>query len=130
MVRLLPPAASEWSRAAGITARSKVQAKVRPKAGPQGTAERDGESSAPVLSAARFPRDFHKKLSGLTAAELPKLRRTFGRPHRHNSVGDFSAQCLNGRRQAMIFRLRGVALFRAQPEAYQPSGNGRNGQAK
>lgn len=28
------------------------------------------------------------------------------------SVGDFSAQCLNGRRQAIIFRLRGVAFFR------------------
>lgn len=28
----------------------------------------------------------------------------------------------------MIFRLRGVALFRAQPEAYQPAGNGISGQ--
>lgn len=54
-------------------------------------------------------------------------------------VGDFSAQCLNGRRQAMIFRLRGVALFQVsffrvafwnpadQLEAYQPSGNGSSG---
>lgn len=28
----------------------------------------------------------------------------------------------------MIFRLRGVALFRAQAEAYQPAGNGISGQ--
>lgn len=40
--------------------------------------------------------------------------RTFRRRQRHKCVGDFSAQCLNGRRQAMIFRLRGVALFGAR----------------
>ncbi|MGY3036134.1 hypothetical protein ACVIIV_005304 [Bradyrhizobium sp. USDA 4354] len=36
-----------------------------------------------------------------------------GRRQRHICVGDFSAQCLNGRRQAIILRLRGVALFPA-----------------
>lgn len=108
-MRRLPPAASERSCAAGTKARSKV------RSGPKGTAGRDGEPSALVLSAARFLRDFYKKLSGLTGAKLPKLRRTFGRRLRHNSVGDFSAQYLNGRRQAMIFRLHGVALFRLSP---------------
>lgn len=54
-----------------------------------------------------------RSLSRLTGAELPKPHRTFGRRRRHMGVGDFSAQCLNGRRQAMIFRLRGVALFEA-----------------
>jgi len=47
------------------------------------------------------------------------------------SIGDFSAQCLNGRRQAKILRLRGVALFQAgrnQLDACQPGGNGTNGQ--
>lgn len=62
--------------------------------------------------------------------QMSKVYRTFGRRHRYMGVGNFSAQCLNGRRQAMIFRLRGVALFGAgnQLVAYQPSGNGRNGQ--
>jgi hypothetical protein len=35
----------------------------------------------------------------------------------------------NGRRQAMIFRLRGVARFQDQFEAYQPRGNGMSGQS-
>ncbi|OKO73415.1 hypothetical protein [Bradyrhizobium sp. AS23.2] len=70
-----------------------------------------------------------KALERSGGAELSKLHRTFGCGHRHIGVGDFSAQCLNGRRQAMIFRLRGVALFQDQFEAYQPSGNGMNGQA-
>lgn len=100
----------------------KAGSKVR--SGPKGTAGRDGEPSALVLSAARFLRDFYKKLSGLTGAKLPKLRRTFGRRLRHNSVGDFSAQYLNGRRQAMIFRLRGVALFRLSPRRTSPPETG------
>lgn len=56
--------------------------------------------------------------------------RTFDCRRRHMGVGDFSAQHLNGRRQAMIFRLRGVALFNDQFAAYQPSGNGRYGQTR
>lgn len=117
-MRRLPPAASERSCAAGTKARSKV------RSGPKGTAGRDGEPSALVLSAARFLCNFYKKLSGLTGAKLPKLRRTFGRRLRHNSVGDFSAQYLNGRRQAMIFRLRGVALFRLSPRRTSPPETG------
>lgn len=117
-MRRPPPAASERSCAAGTKARSKV------RSGLKGTAGRDGEPSALVLSAARLLRDFQKKFSGLTAAELPKLHRTFGCRLRHNSVGDFSAQYLNGRRQAMIFRLRGVALFRLSPRRTSPPETG------
>ena len=52
-----------------------------------------------------------KQLGPLAGMELPASHRTFGCRRRHMCVGDFSAQYLNGRRQAMIFRLRGVALF-------------------
>jgi hypothetical protein len=61
---------------------------------------------------------------------MTKVHRTFGRRQRHMDVGDFSAQYLNGRRQAMIFRLCGVALFPAQFKAYQPAGNGISGQTR
>lgn len=70
------------------------------------------EALALVLHPTPLPRDFSRRCAGRTDAEFAKLLRTFGCRHRHMSIGDFSAQCLNGRRQAMIFRLSGVALFR------------------
>ncbi|MET4257260.1 hypothetical protein ABIC09_002196 [Bradyrhizobium sp. S3.12.5] len=50
-------------------------------------------------------------------------------PRTYQSWG-FQRPMPNGRRRAMIFRLRGVALLRAQPEAYQPTGNGISGQTR
>lgn len=73
---------------------------------------------------------FFKALGRTIRTKLAGNDRTFGCRHRHIGVGDFSAQYLNGRRQAMIFRLRGVALFNDQFVAYQPSGNGRYGQTR
>jgi hypothetical protein len=70
------------------------------------------EALALVLHPTRLLRDFSRHCAGRPDAEFAKLLRTFGCRHRHMSIGDFSAQCLNGRRQAMIFRLSGVALFR------------------
>lgn len=70
------------------------------------------EALALVLHPTPLLRDFSRHYAGRTDAEFAKLLRTFGCRHRHMSIGDFSAQCLNGRRQAMIFRLSGVALFR------------------
>jgi hypothetical protein len=61
-----------------------------------------------VATSARFFRYMARSPRAKSAA----FRRTFGRRHRHIGIGDFSAQYLNGRRQAMIFRLRGVALFK------------------
>ncbi|TWB04516.1 hypothetical protein FBZ96_102993 [Bradyrhizobium stylosanthis] len=71
--------------------------------------------SGPVPRARPPARPVSPPPSSRTAhgAELPGIHRTFGCRHRQKGVGDFSAQCLNGRRQAMIFRLCGVALFQA-----------------
>jgi hypothetical protein len=55
---------------------------------------------------------FFKALGGADGAEIVKLCRTFGRRHRHIGVGGFQRPMPNGRRQAMIFRLCGVTLFR------------------
>lgn len=86
-------------------------------------------SSTSASSAMRLLRDFSKHCAERSAQNEPNDR-TFGRRRRHMGVGDFSAQYLNGRRQAMIFRLRGVALFNDQFVAYQPSGNGRYGHTR
>jgi hypothetical protein len=47
----------------------------------------------------------------VAAQKFARFRRTFERRDRHTSVGGFQRPMPNGRRQAMIFRLRGVALF-------------------
>ncbi|MGT2436429.1 hypothetical protein ACU4GH_11580 [Bradyrhizobium betae] len=60
--------------------------------------------------------------------KIAKTDRTFGCRRRPISIGGFQRPIPNGRRQAMIFRLRGVALSWDQFVAYQPNGNGRNGQ--
>lgn len=70
------------------------------------------EALALVLHQTPLLRDFSRHCAGRPDPEFAKLLRTFGCRHRHIGIGDFSAQCLNGRRQAMIFRLSGVALFR------------------
>ena len=54
---------------------------------------------------------FFKALGGSGGAEIVKLCRTFRRRPRHIGVGGFQRPMPNGRRQAMIFRLRGVTLF-------------------
>lgn len=54
---------------------------------------------------------FFKALGGSDGAEIVKLCRTFRRRPRHIGVGGFQRPMPNGRRQAMIFRLRGVTLF-------------------
>lgn len=69
------------------------------------------EALALVLHQTPLLRDFSRHCARRPAAEFAKLLRTFGCRHRPIGIGDFSAQCLNGRRQAMIFRLSGVALF-------------------
>ena len=52
-------------------------------------------------------------MDGSGGAEIVKLCRTFERRPRHIGVGGFQRPMPNGRRQAMIFRLRGVARLRA-----------------
>jgi hypothetical protein len=47
----------------------------------------------------------------VAAQKFARFRRTFERRDRHTSVGGFQRPMPNGRRQAMIFRLRGVTLF-------------------
>jgi hypothetical protein len=59
----------------------------------------------------RLPRDFSRHWGGAGGAEFVKLCRTFRRRPRHIGVGGFQRPMPNGRRQAMIFRLRGVTLF-------------------
>ena len=74
------------------------------------TVRHDAEALATARRSTRRRRIYSRDSRGLAHPSLPKIHRTFGRRRRHMSVGDFSAQCLNGRRQAMILRLRGVAL--------------------
>lgn len=112
------------SSASAIAGRGQAADRVLecPRSGPQTL----GAHSPRNATSARF----FKALGGTIRAELAGNDRTFGCRRRHMGVGDFSAQYLNGRRQAMIFRLRGVALFNDQFVAYQPSGNGRYGQTR
>ena len=102
-----------------------------------GTAGRWFESSCPDQSVRRCPiplwRPFKtlddwlrcaatsarvfRGMAWLRATNSDRLPRTFRRQHRHIGIGDFSAQYLNGRRQAMILRLRGVAFWAASVRA-------------
>lgn len=59
----------------------------------------------------RLLRDFSRHWGEATAQKFARFRRTFERRDRHTCVGGFQRPMPNGRRQAMIFRLRGVALF-------------------
>lgn len=68
-----------------------------------------GAHSPRNTTSARFSKVLELELS----RRIRKTRRTFGRRGRHMSVGRFQRPMPNGRRQAMIFRLRGVALFQA-----------------
>lgn len=87
-------------------------------------AERRGGS----LRTFSFQRDFGAIFQAIAALRAAQNCRTLIEPsarrHRHMRVGDFSAQCLNGRRQAMILRLRGVALFRRHFFRSGPSARG------
>ncbi|MET4328346.1 hypothetical protein ABIB80_004177 [Bradyrhizobium sp. i1.15.2] len=67
-----------------------------------------GAHSLPNATSARF----FKPLGRSGGAEIVKLCRTFCRRHARIGVGGFQRPMPNGRRQAMIFRLRGVTLFR------------------
>ena len=87
-----------------------------------------GLCSQRVATSARF----FKRAARSSAGEITKPHRTFEADNRHIGIGDFSAQYLNGRRQATIFRLCGVALFSADKLAVHlsstrtnPPGTGR-----